>query len=813
MHFFTRKTIAFLLLLFVFAGSFLVPTVTLAEVPTSVGNEYLAVPASQAVKDYVAALRTSGSAIAKQTESLALAAGEKPEVATNAGLQVTYQYDLLAKRYQELYSKYDENGKPINGYQASLDWAQGRWFGFLRSSTYDDANKAEYKALYGAYQQELAQTTALTALNTSRYGGDKAKAQALMQQAIGQNTSGNASIKEATDAMGGGAEPIICIKFTGPLPTGIDFIGCGALAAWTMLKVSSYILALVAMLFNVCIDYTLNFKNFVTQYDIVGLGWKSFRDLINLTFIFVLVYIGIGTIIGSGSFNKKTLPQIILAAVFINFSLFFTQVMIDGSNIITLQFYNKIIENSKEAVSTQNNAKSTGVVGKIDSSIAEYDSGMSAALVKALGMEDIFTLGVRSSSGEDSRQNFTGALNAMKLLLYGLLGSIFTLVTAFVLGAAAFMFIFRAVTLLFLMILSPAGFLFGFLPKMEEYSKMWWSTLTKNLIFAPIYMALMYVVLSMILQGSRNHGSFLKMFEGGKDAPQVIFVFVVLISLMSGCLYIATKLGAEGASTAASLGKKWAGAARGYATGLAMKPVNFTTRTGVVAAGAVAGGAGALLAKNGGVIGARIGSRLMGLKDTTRNVKIGGKSQEEIIKSQVTSIKKRAEYVAKAHEASSSATPAEKAAAKAKGETAVDNFITVGALGSAGQGLGMGITTKREALKKVAEERKKKAEGKTKGAQDALEKLELYSDAEKSSASTNAEKFKKEMAGLKTKLGEMEEAEAQGTAIDQNEYKFLMERLDNKRKEHKAVMEIIALQKKVEKEKNGLFDKEDEKKS
>ena len=62
-------------------------------------------------------------------------------------------------------------------------------------------------------------------------------------------------------------------------------------------------------------------------------GWKILRDIANLSFIFILLYVAIRTIFGDGG-AKKTIITVVIMALLLNFSLFFCRVIIDASNIL-----------------------------------------------------------------------------------------------------------------------------------------------------------------------------------------------------------------------------------------------------------------------------------------------------------------------------------------------------------------------------------------------------------------------------------------------------------------------------------------------
>jgi hypothetical protein len=75
----------------------------------------------------------------------------------------------------------------------------------------------------------------------------------------------------------------------------------------------------------------------------IASAWTVVRDLSNIFFILILLYVSIQLILGlGGSDAKKTIAKVIVIALLINFSMFFTEVVIDSSNILALVFYNKL---------------------------------------------------------------------------------------------------------------------------------------------------------------------------------------------------------------------------------------------------------------------------------------------------------------------------------------------------------------------------------------------------------------------------------------------------------------------------------------
>lgn len=438
-------------------------------------------------------------------------------------------------------------------------------------------------------------------------------------------------------------DEIYCFDFGGEGLTGARFslTGCGAIVAFAILGVASWVLWLSAILFNATISYTLNMAGFLSDVPIVALGWTTFRDLANLFFVFIILYIAINTIVGNEGYGiKKLLGKVIVTAMLINFSLFFTQAMIDGSNIMALQFYHKIIQDSSD---------SAGADGGLNS----LDGGISAAFVKGLGLQEVWGIGQEASkeSGANSLDPNDAStqklgLNSGNLLIVGLGGTVLVLITAFVFFAATLMFLLRTVTLVFLMILSPLAFMGSVLPALGDVTKKWWSKLFNNLLFAPAYMTLLYLVISMITKGGftgvRGGGSFYQLFSGNDNMIGAAMTFVVLNALMVGCLLIASSFGVAGSKWAESTGM-------GLATNLGMKFSGANLGMGIARSGlGVAGGAITSFAKPlassnfGRVIG---GAALLRGGQALKDVKVGGKSYKDAIKAKEDQISKEYEAI------------------------------------------------------------------------------------------------------------------------------------------------------------------------
>lgn len=343
--------------------------------------------------------------------------------------------------------------------------------------------------------------------------------------------------KTAADAQAASANANGCGLF------GWSIKGC----FWTLIElIASFIMricSLLLMLAGTILDYVLQYTivnmaahvNGGTLADGtnstgltgINIAWKVIRDLMNIGFIFLLVYEGIKMIIGYSDTTKikKFITGVVLASLLINFSLFFTKVIIDASNIVTIGIYNSIVDNSASASNTAPvPGQSIGV------------KGLSAPFMRALGLQSFF--GVDVPLGNDS--------GATALTLG--LGSILFLVVAFVFFAVTCLFVVRYLVLILLLMLSPIAYMGMALPFMKTYADQWWTAFKSQLLFAPIYMIITWVVLTLMTSpGFITNGDFSTLATANNtSALSVLLNFAVIIGLAIASLVIAKNTSTKG---------------------------------------------------------------------------------------------------------------------------------------------------------------------------------------------------------------------------------------------------------------------------
>jgi hypothetical protein len=254
-----------------------------------------------------------------------------------------------------------------------------------------------------------------------------------------------------------------------------------------MIKIMSlfaWLVGVAAILLDNVVYYTVvKMGDYVSKLSAIGVTWRILRDIANIMFIFGFLGAGIATILNVDQYGWKTkmLPMLLVGAVFLNFSLFITEAMIDGTNLFATQFY------------TQINGGQPAGVKSFDPgfSIRVSNEGISNKIMSQLGLQTIYG---EALNPDKAKFLFTGA----NQWFVGFMGIILFIVTAFVLFSLAFILIARFVALIFFIILCPVAFMGLALPTMQYRAKQWWTNFLEQIITAPVLLLLLYVALAVI---------------------------------------------------------------------------------------------------------------------------------------------------------------------------------------------------------------------------------------------------------------------------------------------------------------------------
>ncbi len=342
-----------------------------------------------------------------------------------------------------------------------------------------------------------------------------------------------------------------------PLPFGGG--GIFASVMTFLMSIFAWLLGVAMVMLDYSVLYTvIKMGSYVKALPAIGVAWSILRDIGNITLIFGFLAIGISIILNTEKlgYGKKMLPMLLVAAVFLNFSLFISEAVIDTGNLFATQFYTQI--NGGIPAGNKSTSNET-ISGKIMSQL-----GLQTLYGAALSEERI--------KKEIFKEDNIGFISIMGILLF--------IVAAFVMFSLAFILIARFVALIFLIILAPIGFAGLAIPQLAPSAKKWWDTLFEQTITAPILLLLLYIALLVItndnfifdpIAGSKpDYLGFIQATNGTFNLPglaSILLSFLVAMGLLLAVTIFSKKLGAFGADWAT----KTAGKLTFGATGLVLR--------------------------------------------------------------------------------------------------------------------------------------------------------------------------------------------------------------------------------------------------
>lgn len=249
----------------------------------------------------------------------------------------------------------------------------------------------------------------------------------------------------------------------------------------------------------------------------IEIVWEAVRDLMNLLLIFGLIYIGFRFILDSDdSGAKRNLVTILIAALLVNFSLFFAKAIVDVSHV-TANSFEEVLSDS------------TG-------------DGVSGRFVNVLNLSAVF----------DLRETESGGVGLPRGLVWGsiFMIAISLLISAFVFAAIGVLLAIRFIVISFLLMFSPFMVLGMIFPNMSGLSNSWLQTLLKQSFIAPAIFLTLYVsllILASLETQMANH--FVT------HTSEALPFYVLGMGFIIGSLVIAQKMGGYGASGAMSMGR------------------------------------------------------------------------------------------------------------------------------------------------------------------------------------------------------------------------------------------------------------------
>ena len=352
-------------------------------------------------------------------------------------------------------------------------------------------------------------------------------------------------------------------------PTNPNFSGdassqFGSVMTWIM-SLFAWLVGVAAITLDNVVYYTVvTMGNYIHNLPAVGATWQILRDISNILLIFGFLAIGISTILDESLYgwSKNLLPMLLVAAVFLNFSLFISEAVIDVGNLFATQFYTEI--NHGNPAQPTGYSINLGVTSLGNNQVA--NEPISNAIMGNLGLQTVYNANTNPAALQGGHTWFIGF---MSIILF--------LIAAFVMFALAFILVARFIVLLFLIILAPAGFAGLAVPKLSNLAGRWWSELFSQTITAPILLLLLYIALRIItttqfitgFQANTSQGWFGLVDETNITGfASMLLSFIVAMGLLLSVVIFAKKLSAFGADWATKTAGKltfgataWAGRA------------------------------------------------------------------------------------------------------------------------------------------------------------------------------------------------------------------------------------------------------------
>lgn len=208
------------------------------------------------------------------------------------------------------------------------------------------------------------------------------------------------------------------------------------------------------------LDLTLNpsLYNF-TGNKMIIIGWSAVRDICNLFFLLVLLFIAFCTILQIPKYHaRKTLLMLIIMALLINFSKPIAVFIFDGSQLLMNFFLSKMGAGGNQDPSTMYN-RATEIANIVYNNVERWVNSESSP---SLAIQYLFAIVF-----------------------------LFMLMVAYL--VIAIFLVIRIVAIMVLIIVSPFAFFASVIPDLNKMSSSWWDALFKYSYFGPAAAFFLYL--------------------------------------------------------------------------------------------------------------------------------------------------------------------------------------------------------------------------------------------------------------------------------------------------------------------------------
>src|SRR3989338_9002160 len=291
-------------------------------------------------------------------------------------------------------------------------------------------------------------------------------------------------------------------------------------------------LSISGLIFNMSLGLSLDNANYTYQkIDALGVGWAFSRDVVNLFFIFMLLFIAISIILGIESYgSKQILVKLILIALLVNFSFLAAQSIIFISNAFATTIYNA-------------QPDSEGLIGNKNGILAralglKFQKNLSISVVNTFSPNRFFNNAPFNDVGN-------GITAVISVILIEIAGIVLILAAALVLTLADLLMISRMAGLWLLLMLAPFGF---------------------ALMIFPAVFLFLFIISVNVLTGINGTFASIDKFKGITEFITLALVQVLISGiLLFTALGVSTQLGIEGGKKAVDIAGKGRSMFKGWA--------------------------------------------------------------------------------------------------------------------------------------------------------------------------------------------------------------------------------------------------------
>jgi hypothetical protein len=332
------------------------------------------------------------------------------------------------------------------------------------------------------------------------------------------------------DSSGNCADPAAHIGDGTPPSTDIE---CGLLSHWDIcisnvvyvftVGLGSGVAYIGSYFFSFAVKLSL--QGPIYALDFISQGWATVRDLANMSFIFILIYLAFMIMLRAETAHTlQILAGVIVVALLVNFSFFMTRVVIDVGNIAAVQFYNAIesgsISQTNAAQGAFSSTAATPRVAGILQTAGSYvgvTTGDANATTKDLTWSIMGALDVQNILGGESFKQWNGGNNGFfspeRLIvlsfIYICVGMIMFVLAAMFFTAGV-KFIMRIVALWFAIIASPLALVARTLHQTEKYYEYWQSMLIKNAAYPAVFLFIFLIITKFANTLAGDHNSIVE---------------------------------------------------------------------------------------------------------------------------------------------------------------------------------------------------------------------------------------------------------------------------------------------------------------